>query len=222
MVVDKFSRYAHFIALAHPFTAFDVAKAYLSNVHKLHGLPQSIVSNRGYRVLVLEIVETCEVSFDEASLGTRQEIVCAFSQVHGEDGCIFEDESGDNDDEVDTAGQTGRQAGQTASMPLVRPAQEVRSDQLGSSGSGSVDAEHNGPLEASTSTSEVTERETTSEVAAPLHIQRQHLSKQIIGNIGERTTRSKVITHNVCANSAFVASFESKYVTHAITDEIVN
>lgn len=46
VVVDKFSRYAHFIALAHPFTAFDVAMAYLQNVYKLHGLPQAIVSDR--------------------------------------------------------------------------------------------------------------------------------------------------------------------------------
>ncbi|KAF0931153.1 hypothetical protein E2562_002510 [Oryza meyeriana var. granulata] len=43
VVVDKFSWYAHFIALAHPFTAFDGAIAYLNNVYKLHGLPQSLV-----------------------------------------------------------------------------------------------------------------------------------------------------------------------------------
>jgi hypothetical protein len=57
-------------------------------------------------------------------------------------------------------------------------------------------------------TSTNTERGSTSEVTAPLHIQRRHPLEQIIGNIGERTTRSKVTTHDVCANSAFVASFE--------------
>lgn len=46
VVVDKFSRYAHFVALSHPFTALDVALAYLNNVYKLHGLPQAIVSDR--------------------------------------------------------------------------------------------------------------------------------------------------------------------------------
>lgn len=46
VVVDKFSKYAHFIALAHPFTAFDVALAYLNNVYKLHGLPQHLISDR--------------------------------------------------------------------------------------------------------------------------------------------------------------------------------
>jgi transposase InsO family protein len=46
VVVDKFSRYAHFLALAHPFTSLTVAKLYLSAIYKLHGLPSSIVSDR--------------------------------------------------------------------------------------------------------------------------------------------------------------------------------
>nr|BAH79981.1 putative unclassified retrotransposon protein [Oryza sativa Indica Group] len=98
---------------------------------------------RGYRVLILgtnKIVETCEVSFDEASPGTRPKIVGTLSHVQGEDGRSFEDESDYNDhDEV--------------------------------------------------------------------------------GSAGERTTRSKVTTHDVCANSAFVASFEPKDVSHALTEE---
>lgn len=46
VVIDKFSKYSHFVPLAHPFTAFDVAEAYMQNIHKLHGLPQSLISNR--------------------------------------------------------------------------------------------------------------------------------------------------------------------------------
>ena len=46
VVVDKFSKFAHFIALKHPFTAQSVAQLFLDNVYRLHGLPKSIISDR--------------------------------------------------------------------------------------------------------------------------------------------------------------------------------
>lgn len=46
MVVDRLSKYAHFMALTHPFTTKVVAEKFVEGVVKLCGLPQSIVSDR--------------------------------------------------------------------------------------------------------------------------------------------------------------------------------
>jgi hypothetical protein len=46
VVVDKFTKYAHFLALAHPYTALSVAQLYFNGIYKLHGLPQAIISDR--------------------------------------------------------------------------------------------------------------------------------------------------------------------------------
>ena len=46
VVVDRFSKYAHFLSLSHPYSAPTVAKIFMDNVYKLHGLPASIVSDR--------------------------------------------------------------------------------------------------------------------------------------------------------------------------------
>ena len=46
VVVDKFTKYGHFIPLAHPYTALHVDQAYLDSMYKLHGLHQGIVSDR--------------------------------------------------------------------------------------------------------------------------------------------------------------------------------
>ncbi|XP_073266634.1 uncharacterized protein [Populus alba] len=46
VVVDHLSKYAHFIPLKHPCTTASVAKTFVANVVRLHGIPTSIVSDR--------------------------------------------------------------------------------------------------------------------------------------------------------------------------------
>jgi hypothetical protein len=46
VVVDRLSKYAHFISLAHPYTAEDVVRIFMDNIFKLHGMPDTITSDR--------------------------------------------------------------------------------------------------------------------------------------------------------------------------------
>jgi hypothetical protein len=45
-VVDRFSKYAHFIPLGHPYTVASVARAFFDGIVRLHRFPSSIVSDR--------------------------------------------------------------------------------------------------------------------------------------------------------------------------------
>ncbi|XP_026450795.1 uncharacterized protein LOC113350907 [Papaver somniferum] len=44
--VERLTKYAHFIALVHLYTAITVAKEFINQIFRLHGLPASIVSDR--------------------------------------------------------------------------------------------------------------------------------------------------------------------------------
>ncbi|WVZ53597.1 hypothetical protein U9M48_004515 [Paspalum notatum var. saurae] len=46
VVIDKFTKHAHFLPLAHPYTTLQVAQLYFDNIYKLHGLPKIIISDR--------------------------------------------------------------------------------------------------------------------------------------------------------------------------------
>lgn len=46
VVVDRLTKYAHFIGVSHPYSVGDIAKLFMENVFKLHGMPEDIVNDR--------------------------------------------------------------------------------------------------------------------------------------------------------------------------------
>jgi hypothetical protein len=48
VLVDNYTKFAHFIPLRHPFTAASVARLFLNNIYRLHVLPKSIISDRDW------------------------------------------------------------------------------------------------------------------------------------------------------------------------------
>jgi transposase InsO family protein len=46
VVVDRFTKMCHLVGLTHPYSAEVVARAFVDNVYKLHGLPKAILSDQ--------------------------------------------------------------------------------------------------------------------------------------------------------------------------------
>jgi hypothetical protein len=46
VIVDRFTKYGHFIPIKHPYSAASIAQKFLDNIVKLHGIPKSIVCDR--------------------------------------------------------------------------------------------------------------------------------------------------------------------------------
>lgn len=46
VVVDRFTKYSHFLTLSHPFTVQDVVQLFIDQIFRLHGVPSVIVTDR--------------------------------------------------------------------------------------------------------------------------------------------------------------------------------
>lgn len=46
VVVDRLTKYAHFLALKHPYTSDKLAQLFIGQLFKLHGMPHSIISDK--------------------------------------------------------------------------------------------------------------------------------------------------------------------------------
>ncbi|MCH81990.1 enzymatic polyprotein, partial [Trifolium medium] len=58
VVVDRLTKYAHFVPVKHPYTAKDIADLFIRDIVKLHGFPSSIVSEREKTEVVNRCLET--------------------------------------------------------------------------------------------------------------------------------------------------------------------
>lgn len=46
VIVDRLTKFAHFLPVKHPYTAASIGQLFMDNIVKLQGMPQSIVTDR--------------------------------------------------------------------------------------------------------------------------------------------------------------------------------
>ena len=73
VVVDCLTKYAHFVALKHPFTTITVAQYFIQEIVRLHGIPRSIIYDWDPIFMSL-FGANCSLSKDR-NLGTGQHII---------------------------------------------------------------------------------------------------------------------------------------------------
>ncbi|WVZ84831.1 hypothetical protein U9M48_031818 [Paspalum notatum var. saurae] len=165
-------------------------------------------SSRAFGMWILDakqVVETCEVSFDETMSCTTPAF--EFSGDDEEGAPIFQDGEGAVND---------GDAGATAPAELLPPSATSSNDEGGplSTASSSLPRQQAhaeaGPAE---DTGEV-----TSEIVPSRQVQRDHPPHRMIGDIHQRVTRSSVNSLAFFSHSAYVASFEPRDVSHALSD----
>jgi hypothetical protein len=149
--------------------------------------------SRAYRVLNLEtnqIVETCEVTFDETQPHSQLVFECVGDDELGEE--IFQEEEHEHGDDEDVGVVPAAEHVPTTSTTVV-----------------------DGPSPTPTTTNQdqgeaAVEWEVASRREPPRRVQVDHPASRIIGDMNEHTTRSRVRNNYHFTHAAFVATFEPK------------
>jgi hypothetical protein len=157
--------------------------------------------SRAYCVLNLEtnqIVETCEVTFDETQPRSQLVFECAGNDEFGEE--IFHEKEHEHGDNEDGGVVPAAEHVPTTSTTVM-----------------------DGPSPTPTTTNQnqgeaVVEGEVASRREPPQRLQVDHPASRIIGDMNERTTRSRVRNNCHFAHAAFVATFEPKDIGHTLSD----
>ncbi|WVZ80909.1 LOW QUALITY PROTEIN: hypothetical protein U9M48_028345 [Paspalum notatum var. saurae] len=165
-------------------------------------------SSRVFRVLILEakqVVETCEVSFDETMPCTTPGFELSGDDEEGTP--IYEDEEG-----TDDVGDVGATAPAAAPAPSATSSDDEGGPLPTASSSlpGQQAHAEAGPAEDA--------GEVTSEIVPSRQVQRDHPLHRMIGDIHQRVTRSSVASLAFLSHSIYVASFEPRDVSHALSD----
>ncbi|WVZ75786.1 LOW QUALITY PROTEIN: hypothetical protein U9M48_023817 [Paspalum notatum var. saurae] len=165
-------------------------------------------SSRAFRVWILEakqVVKTCDVSFDETMPYTTPAFELSGDDEEGVP--IFEDEEGAVD-----VGDAGAITPAAAPAPSATSSDDEGGPLPTASSSLSRQQAHAeaGPAEDA--------GEVTSEIVPSRQVQRDHPPHRMIGDIHQRVTRSTVASLAFFSHSAYVATFEPRDVSHALSD----
>jgi hypothetical protein len=158
--------------------------------------------SRAYHVLNLEtnqIVETCEVTFDKTQPHSQLVFECAGDDELGEE--IFQEEEHELGDDEDGG--------------VVPPAEHVPT-----TSTTVVDGPSPTPMTTNQDRGEATVERggVESRREPPRRVQVDHPASRIIGEMNERTTRSRVRNNSHFTHVTFVVTFEPKDIGHALSE----
>jgi hypothetical protein len=145
-----------------------------------------------------QIVETCEVTFDETHPRSQLVFECAGDDELGEE--IFQEEGHEPEDDEYGGVVSAAEHVPTTSTTVM-----------------------DGPSPTPTTTNQdrgeaSTEGEVASRREPPQLVQVDYPALRIIGDLNECSTRSRVRNNSHFAHDAFIATFEPKDIGHALSD----